>query len=450
MGFSSNNITNIRLTELSKRIYWFINIRWLAVIGVIAAINFAKFFQNLPLPYTFLYLLSGILTVFNVLYLSFYNYCKNRKSLQINKKLTDGFANFQVLIDLVILTLLLYGSGGLHSPFIYYYTFHTVIASMLLSAFWAFAQGGIAVTSFSILIILSSYHFIPSYHLEGFGPQPGDEVYFLYVTSKLGCLFSTIFILIFMTSSISKHLNKKEALLENANKDLTLANEEKSRYILQVTHELRTPLAAIQGYLKVALEGYIGPVEGKLKEMLQNINNRASNMLEMVNELLDLAYLKRPEKNNLEKELCNLKNQVNRALHLFQNELTRENMNVQTKIDDNTEALVNIEQFHILLTNIISNAIRYSGPESRIEIEALESNKNLLIKIKDYGIGIPDNDIKNIFQEYFRAQNAINKVKNGTGLGLAIVQNIIEKHNGKIWTESKLGKGTTFFIELPY
>lgn len=439
----------IRLTELSKRIYWFINIRWIAIAGVIIAINFAKLFQNLPLNYTFLYLVSGVLTIFNILYLAFYNYILNRKSTLFNKKIIDRFANFQVFIDLFILTLLLHGSGGLHSPFTYYYVFHMVIASMLLSASGAFIQGAVAMVSLTIIIILSSYNVIPYYPLPGFSPQPGDETYAVFVLSRLGGLTSTIFILIFMSSSISKHLNKKEEQLEKANKELTLANDEKSKYILQVTHELRAPLAAIQSYLKVALEGFVGPIEGKLKEMLQNISGRTANMLVMVNELLDLADLKRPKKSIMEKGLCNIKNHVNKIIHLFEHTLMDKNISIETKIDNKMEIFANDELLSIMLTNIINNAIKYSKPDGKIDIEISKPRGKFLITIADDGIGIPAEDQKNIFQEFFRANNAIEREKDGTGLGLAIVADIIKKHDGKIRVESSPGIGSTFFIEMP-
>jgi len=440
---------NIRLDELSKRLYWFINIRWLAIIGVIASINFAKFFLLLQLPYTFLYLMSGILTISNISYLAFYSYCKNSMSRQLNKKLISSFANLQVFIDLIILTLLLYGTGGFHSPFLYYYLFHMVIASMLLAPFWAFVQGGIAIGFFSILTMLSVYHIIPHYSLPGFGPDPGDEVYVFYFVSRLGGLVSTMFIMIFMACSISKRLNRDEELLKQVNEELTQANEEKSKYIIQVTHELRAPLAAIQGYLKVALEGYIGPVEGKLREMMQSINNRTANMLSMVNELLDLADLKRPGRTGVEKEPCSAKTLVNRTIHLLENQLIKKNINVQTQIDDKTEILVEAEQFCIVLSNIINNAIKYSRPEGVINIDTQKRRHHVLFKIQDNGIGIPAKDLKHVFQEYYRAQNAVSMEKDGSGLGLAIAENIIKKHNGKIWVESEEGKGTTFFIELP-
>ncbi len=442
-------MTNIRLTELAKRLYWFINIRWLAIAGVIIAINFAKYFQDIPLPYPFLYLVSGVLTIFNIIYLAFYNYIKNNESLQLNKTLINYFANFQALVDLIILSLLLYGSGGIYSPFIYYFAFHMVIAGMLLSPLWAFAQGAIALSFFSILIILSGYHIIPNYSLPGFGPQPGTETYVLFITSRLVGLVSAMFILIFMSTSISRQLNKKEQLLNKLNEELEHANREKSKYILQTTHELKAPLAAIQSYLKVALEGYVGPIEGKLKEMLSNINHRAGNMLLMVNELLDIANIKRIDIKALEKEKCNVNHLVNKVLRLFEDEIAEKKIDVNVKIAENCEVLANIEQFCILLTNIINNAMKYSGTNSSINIEAVDLNGNLQLKISDNGIGIPKKDIPNIFNEYYRAQNAVDRKNEGTGLGLAIVENIVKKHGGCIRVESELEKGTSFIIELP-
>lgn len=441
--------TLIRVTELSRRISWFITIRWLALIGVIIAINFAQFVQNLSLPYNLLYVMSGILTIVNVIYMAFNNYIINKKTYKDNVVLIHHFANVQVLTDLIILTILLYGSGGLQSPFIYYYVFHMVIASMLLPNFWAYIQGSIAMCFFSLLIILSSYNYIPNYALPGFGPTPGDEKYLDFVLGKLCGLVSTIFILIFMSGSIVKQLKNKEALLAKANEGLIEANEEKSRYVLQVTHELRAPLAAIQGYLKVAIEGYVGTVEGKLKDMLQNISNRTTNMLVMVNELLDLAALKNPKKKILNKEPHNINSVINKELRFFENELLEKKIDVEVSAAPALEITADIEQLHILLTNLISNAIKYSHIGGKLKINASKPFNNVLLKVSDNGIGIPEKDQKSIFLEYFRSQNAVTKEKNGTGLGLTIVEKIVKRHNGNIWVESSSEHGSTFFIELP-
>ncbi len=421
----------------------------MAIIGVIISINFARYFQELLLPYAFLYLVSGILTIFNIVYLSVYNYIKNRENLYSASKLINGFANFQVLIDLVILTLLLYGSGGLYSPFIYFYVFHMVIASMLLPPIWAFVQGGIAMLFFTSLIVLSSFRIIPDFTLTGFGPQPGDDVYTLFIASRLGGLISTLFILIFMVSSISKQLNKKESLLRQLNEELTLANDKKSKYILQVTHELRAPLAAVQGYLKVALEGYVGKVEGKLKEMLENISKRTERMLNMVNELLDIANLKRAVNTKVDKEVCNIREEINKAIHLFDHQLTKKRINLVIEADDDLEFSVNAEQFYIMLTNIINNAIKYSNSETEVKIVASLSDCKLCVKVHDQGIGIPEKDLDNIFDEYFRSQNAVENEQDGTGLGLALVSNIVKNHEGTIRVNSEVGKGSIFYIELP-
>jgi signal transduction histidine kinase len=99
--------------------------------------------------------------------------------------------------------------------------------------------------------------------------------------------------------------------------------------------------------------------------------------------------------------------------------------------------------------NILANAVKYTPCNGKIDIRVNDKGNTILIQIKDTGIGIPNDELPKIFEEFFRASNAKEIEKDGTGLGLSIAKQVIERHNGKIWVESEKGKGSTFSIELP-
>ena len=115
-----------------------------------------------------------------------------------------------------------------------------------------------------------------------------------------------------------------------------------------------------------------------------------------------------------------------------------------------TEIACDSKKLKIAIINLIENAIKYSSPKGHIDITVEESNKLLLIKIKDDGIGIPEKQKNYVFTKFFRGKNVMKVETEGSGLGLYLAKDIINKHDGNIWFESKEDMGTTFFVTLPY
>ncbi len=263
-------------------------------------------------------------------------------------------------------------------------------------------------------------------------------------------LVSVIVFLGFILIVIMIQLRKNEKALELANQKLLESSGAKCQFMRQMTHELRAPLAAIQNYLQVALDGYMGTFSDSQLHMLQTMHGRAENLLIEINEVLDFATLQTFSPSHLEKKRFLIQPLLEKQIDLMQGELMKHQITLSIKPMANPLFIfADEEKMKIVLMNLISNAIKYTPDLGNIELAVQDNAQNSVICISDTGIGIALADMNSIFNEFYRTPAAIAKEKMGTGLGLSIAKNIVELHQGKLTVESEEGKGSTFCILLP-
>ncbi len=229
------------------------------------------------------------------------------------------------------------------------------------------------------------------------------------------------------------------------------ADRMRTDFISIVSHQLRTPLSAMKWFLEILIDGDVGVLKPKQKDIINDIHDSNKGMIDFVNQMLNVSRIEskrlaiNPEKLNLNKALKELLKESDIFLKEKQQKLNYrflEEENLQINVDKNL--LRNI------LSSLVLNASRYTQRNGNIEIEISRYDKNyILFKIKDDGIGIPESEHEKIFKKFSRASNAIRFEANGTGLGLYIVKSIVNMVCGKIWFESHENKGSTFYFTLP-
>ncbi|HPG37764.1 MAG TPA: response regulator [bacterium] len=223
----------------------------------------------------------------------------------------------------------------------------------------------------------------------------------------------------------------------------------KADFLNLVSHELKAPLGAIEGYLNIILDGVTAGQPEKEKSFISKSRDRAHELLDLVNDLLDLT---RAERKISAKVMSPV--DVNTVLmdtfEFYKNEAKTKSINYTI---DLTAALPKIrgnrEELSRLFANLVSNAIKYTPAKGQVLITTESNEKQIYIAIKDTGIGMSKEDAAKVFDEFYRAGNAVAKKISGTGLGLAIAKKIVEEHNGYIEVESELEKGSTFTVILP-
>jgi signal transduction histidine kinase len=223
----------------------------------------------------------------------------------------------------------------------------------------------------------------------------------------------------------------------------------KSDFVSMVAHEIKSPLNSVLMQLNVVLDGLTGELTKKQKTMLQKSSKRVQSVTTLATELLDLSKIESGLINQ-EREVLDLGELINTQAELFKEKADSRSIELKTeKIDKKMQIMGNRMNIEEVVSNLISNSIRYSADGHKITLSAAKKNGSIQIQVRDTGFGIPEKDLPNIFNKFFRAKNEKTININGTGLGLAIVQSIVEAHHGTIEVDSVEGEGTSVSILLP-
>ncbi len=221
----------------------------------------------------------------------------------------------------------------------------------------------------------------------------------------------------------------------------------KSEFIAIASHRMRNPLSAIKWYAESLLDGDCGALNKVQKNFVNQIylNNRR-----LINLLDDLLRVVRVEagKVKLKREFIDFGRLIRKVLEKLQDEIKRKKITVQCN-KKNFKVLADADKLRQVLFNLLDNAVKYNSVGGRVKIEIKKNKNYLLCAISDTGIGIPKDQFKRIFTKFFRANNVITINTEGNGLSLYLTKAYIGSHGGKIWVESELGKGSTFYFTLP-
>lgn len=247
---------------------------------------------------------------------------------------------------------------------------------------------------------------------------------------------------------IGRGLGKRRLALESQR-----LREEKEimreNFITLVSHQLRSPLVSIQQYFEVMLEGFAGNVSSKQKHMLGEASKRIDELLTLINDWLNMS---RVEADNLmeKSETVALAPILSETIELLKPLAEAKKITLETDFHGNFSAVRGDgESLKQAFTNLVSNGIDYNREGGTVTISIREQDNHLVVEISDTGIGISQENLHFIFDEFFRVKTKESRSVAGSGLGLPIAKRIIEAHNGSIKVVSELGKGTAFTILLP-
>jgi two-component system, OmpR family, phosphate regulon sensor histidine kinase PhoR len=223
----------------------------------------------------------------------------------------------------------------------------------------------------------------------------------------------------------------------------------KNQFISMVAHELKTPLAAVQGFLNIFLDKNMNISEETKEDYLKRSVVRLKGLTDLVNDLLDISRMETKTKQR-ELEIIRIEEVLIGTLQFLEFELQKKGILVEQNIQPNLPTIkADLNEITRLLTNLLSNAIKYNKENGKIILEITTSSNYLKIRITDTGIGLKPEEKNRLFSEFFRAKNEKTRGISGTGLGLTIVKRIVDSYYGKIDVDSTYGEGTTFTISLP-
>jgi PAS domain S-box-containing protein len=219
----------------------------------------------------------------------------------------------------------------------------------------------------------------------------------------------------------------------------------KSDFIHTVSHDLRSPLTSILGYTELIER--TGPLNSNQQEFLLRLQGSIQHITALINDLLDLGRLEAGF--DTRREAVQLESVLKYTLDMFDGQIKKKKISLNTNIAPNLNLVrANPIRIRQMLDNLVGNAIKYTPGEGRIDVSMSMQDHQVILKVEDTGFGIPPEEQSRVFEKFYRATNTLEDVE-GSGLGLAIVKSIVDSHQGRVWVESTLGKGSSFIVLLP-
>ena len=449
---------------LVMRLRVFTTMRWVAILGVIIVTLVARYIFHIGFPTLPVYIICVFMALYNlVLIWQVRGLGKLPPDRVIHR--TRQYVYVHILLDMFALIVLLHFTGGMENPFIFFFVFHIVLASIGLNYRMVYLLSTIAIAMVSLLFGLEYAGIIPHVNLEGF-VLPTRYQDPSRILAELVALAVLLYGTTYVTTAIAGELRKRqrqvvelrERLLEEKTGELKRASvsiakleEEKSRFLRFIgvaAHDLKAPLTAIQGFLWVILGGFAGEISEKQKNMLERSTHRITELLTLISDLLDIPRIETGQIVQEMKEIS-LRQVIRNSIEGQRNLAKEKGIKLKVKIPEELPRIRgSATRLQQVITNLVNNAINYT-PEGTVTVRVQEQDRDLLVEVIDTGIGVPPADLPRLFEDFFRASNVETK---GTGLGLSISRRIVEAHGGRIWVESPCSEtntGSKFSFTLP-
>jgi len=250
-------------------------------------------------------------------------------------------------------------------------------------------------------------------------------------------------------SSLEEKVKQRTSELQDARDDAVAANTSKSEFVSVVSHELKLPMTSIKGYSDLMLAGATGPLNENQTSFLTTIRNNVNRMATLVSDLGDISRI---ESGNLRLEPREVPvwDVIDEVVTLTRTQVTQKNQTVTVDIPHELpKAWCDRNRLAQILTNLVSNANKYTPEGGAIIVHAVRDGAMIQIKVEDNGLGMTPEDQRKLFSKFFRSADDKIREAPGTGLGLSITKNLIELQGGQVWFESEFRKGTSFYFTVP-
>lgn len=434
---------------LRQNIFWFCRLRYL-VIGILALYGLLGLSPHLMTtlslsqPGVWPFATALGLSITNLM---FYAYGRERSNPADTRRNLWG----QICLDLLILTIVIHFVGSKTTYASFMYLFHIVLAcvffvprdSLLVTAM-AILLYGLCITLESLGIIRERCMYIQPWN----DPPPGSMP--VAMALNTGSAIGIWIVVWYLASYLSTLVRTRDMELNQTNQRLEAALKERTQHMLHTTHELKSPFAAIHTNTQLLLEGGYGALSGTVAEVVQRIGSRCHRLSREIQEMLQLANLQSIGQGRTSDVDCiELEGLLEATLARFATVAQKRQV---TLIQDlkRVSIFADEDHLHMLVDNLLSNAIFYSRPGGTVTAACgLHENDEPFLIIQDEGIGIAPDKLPRIFEDYYRAKEAVKHYSESSGLGLAIVRHVAQINQVQIRVESRLGRGTRFVLHFP-
>lgn len=428
---------------------WFIAVRFIAAAGVAAALVVSRYVFHLTrINYPWLWTLVLVLLVVNLAYyaLTRWGALPTAPGSPEGERRFSAFITVQYIIDLILLTLLLHFSGGMVNPFFLYYFFHIVLAAVLLSRRAGFLAAGFAVALFTGMAVLEGTGVIRHYRLFPFTFYSDP----LFLAGAITAFTSAAFITAYLTVTVTGHLRAYRLQAMRSFEDKRRIEMEKAHFIDVVSHDLKSPLGVIENMVASLLAAHGGQFGEDAREILERIPKRTRDLNRFIQNLIDFSKLRAMNELETRFKPLNFLPIVTSTVEMYMDQALDKNIAMTVQAGPSVPRIMGSgEHLERLVGNLVSNAIRYTPEHGSVTVKLEAGNGDVVLTVADSGIGIPEKEIPQVFDEFFRASNARSATDAGTGLGLPVARFIAEKHGGAITVNSEEGEGTVFTVRIP-
>lgn len=441
--------------ELYERLLWFATLRWVAA-GALAAASFVGPAAGIQHVWPALFLVGIFVAAYNL----FFTLTLRRRSREEHPyENLRACAIRQILLDLAALLVVVHFTGGLQSPLLCFFTLHMAIGTIMLSTRVMYLIAGGTAAGLAGMYALEATGVLAFHPLDPTRGICGVTCDLNLVTS-LAVIFGIVYLTDSVTSRFkqrnielaekSEELRRKTTELERALKQMEIVEERKSHYMRISAHQLRSPLATVKTSLEVITAGYVDPGSDRGRKLLQGAVERVDGLLEIVNDLLELAKMREGRSKAPWARNVNV-NQLLADLFDALQPLAEER-GVTLVPDFRGVAILDWgipPDLVYAFENLMENAIKYSNEGGEVVVRMRVLGDVVTVEVEDHGIGIPGEFLDEVLLEFVRAPNARKHAPQGTGLGLSIAREAIEGHGGTLAIRSREGEGTTATVSLP-
>ncbi len=436
---------------LARNVLWFCRCRWI-IIAVLLAFGILGQFDGiirhigLHSPGLWPFVLSGILVLCNVVYLV------HARLVRSSRTPNGSSVNIwlQIVLDLLVLTAVVHFLGSVRTYIPFAYLFHIVLACVFFSRRQSLAVVLMASMMFAACITAEYIGILGTVHVFTNGQPTPDgaaqsAVYALSFPSAVGIWL----VVWYMASYLSQMVRTRDIELAETNRRLMAAQEERSRHMLTMTHQLKAPFVAIHANVQLLLTGHCGVVSDEALEVARRIAARSRRLATEIQEMLQLANLSSNSQKPPGRVELSLSEMLNWCVE--QVRPMAQERRIVLDIDIQPIRTKGVEDhLKMLFSNLLSNALLYSHKGGHVGVQcSCEDPSRAVVTISDEGIGIAAEKLSHIFDEHYRTKEAVHHNKESSGLGLAIVRHVTELHGIRLQVQSQHGAGTTFKLWFP-
>jgi len=353
----------------------------------------------------------------------------------------------QIVVDLLILTTMVHIVGSIDSPVSCFYLLHITLACVFFGR------------NESLLVVaLAALLYVGCVSLEVFGilsPQCIflDEKSIHHHGPLLSLVLAGVSVFVwvavwYLVGTLARTVRDRDRQLDKANRELIAADERMNRQVLRTTHDLKAPFAGMASNIQLLRLKYWDRIPDDVKTILERIEVRGHTLSNRIGDILLLGYLRSQKREDLPSSPVDLNCIIDTAVDNIRDHANSRGVTIDVQVPT-VSVRGDQRQFSILFGNLLSNAVAYSHEGGQVEVAGEEKGNRVRVSVTDHGIGMSEQTLPRIFDEYFRTREAMKFNSLSTGLGLAIVKKVVDDFGLTLRVTSEEGKGTSFDVSMP-